>query len=338
MRRTHLHSPTPGRATEAVTALMHGIVVMLRRARAGCVVAAALALGAVLFAAPAAAAPHVLIVTSDHSGAFAEAEAALRRGLRLAVADSEIATTHADAFANASLNGTRVVVTLGSVAAIEVGKHDVAPAVLNTLLPRQVYRQLAAEADRTPTSAIYIDQPVARQVDALAEVLPGWRQLGLIAGPQTSELAAELEADALSRGYNVLKMEIDSDREIYPAMRRILERPAVLLALPDRLVFNNSTIQNILLTTYRQRSPVIGFSPAYVRAGAVAALYSTPTQIGDQAAATIRDFLRGTPLPEPQYPQEFEIAVNDTVARSLGIRLEAAEVIAERIRAREAKR
>jgi hypothetical protein len=57
-----------------------------------------------------------------------------------------------------------------------------------------------------------------------------------------------------------------------------------LLAVPDPLVFNSQTAANILAAAYRRRIPLIGFSPAYTRAGALVSLYSTPDQIGFAAA------------------------------------------------------
>ena len=55
--------------------------------------------------------------------------------------------------------------------------HPDAPhiPVLNTLLPRASYEQLYREGIARPNSAIFLDQPVGRQIAALAEALPGWR-------------------------------------------------------------------------------------------------------------------------------------------------------------------
>jgi putative ABC transport system substrate-binding protein len=95
----------------------------------------------------------------------------------------------------------------------------------------------------------------------------------------------------------------------------------LLLAIPDTAIYNGGSIQNVLLASYRQRVPLIGFSPAYVRAGAMLALYSTPTQIGSQTARTARALLADAPVQALQSPVEFVVNVNVNVARSLGFRL-----------------
>ena len=107
--------------------------------------------------------------------------------------------------------------------------------------------------------------------------------------------------------------------------------PTVLLAVPDTQLFNNRTISNILLTAYHHRSPVIGFSPAYVKAGALFALYSTPAQIGQQAGEAARIGLVSGSLPPATAPRQFRISTNTYVARSLGITLEDANVLRERL-------
>jgi len=66
---------------------------------------------------------------------------------------------------------------------------------------------------------------------------------------------------------------------------------------------------------------MMGFSPAYVRAGAMLALYSSPAQIATQTVRVVRSALAGVALQPVQTPSEFVIGVNANVARSLGFRL-----------------
>jgi putative tryptophan/tyrosine transport system substrate-binding protein len=110
---------------------------------------------------------------------------------------------------------------------------------------------------------------------------------------------------------------------LFAALRPVLDDAGVLLAVADPEVYNGSTVSNILLATYRAQVPVVAFSPAYVKAGALLALYSTPGQIGTQAAGLVRQLqLGGAMGVTSQYPVEFSVAVNDHVARSLGFSLD----------------
>jgi putative tryptophan/tyrosine transport system substrate-binding protein len=94
----------------------------------------------------------------------------------------------------------------------------------------------------------------------------------------------------------------------------------------------------VLLASFRARVPLLAFSPSYVRAGALLALYVTPEQVGQQVASVVRGVLQGKSLPSsPLYAQNFSVAVNEHVARSLGLDLDANE-LGNQLRKREGSR
>jgi ABC-type uncharacterized transport system substrate-binding protein len=144
-----------------------------------------------------------------------------------------------------------------------------------------------------------------------------------------------LIATARDLKFGVAREGISSTAEVYPSLTRLLAETDVLLALPDPVVFNSGTIQNILLTTYRAQQPLFGFSPAYVRAGAIAAVYSTPRQLAAQTAEAAGRALSGAALPRPSHPKKFSVAVNPTVARSLGLTVDDEATLAARLQRTE---
>jgi ABC-type uncharacterized transport system substrate-binding protein len=76
------------------------------------------------------------------------------------------------------------------------------------------------------------------------------------------------------------------------------------------------------LTTYRNRIPLIGFSAAYVKAGALAAIYSTPENIADQLAElTAQSLSAAGAVKQIISPKYFSVSINSRVARSLGVQL-----------------
>ena len=181
-----------------------------------------------------------------------------------------------------------------------------------------------------------LDQPAARLVALLRLALPQTQTVALIAGP-SSELAVDrVRAAAQDAGLKVRQSKIDNSDALFPALQHVLVEPAVLVTIPDAVVFNRYTVQNILLTTFRRRSPVLGFSAAYVRAGALLGLYSTPTQVGEDAADAVLDLIAGRPRPALSPPQRFEVGVNNTVARALGLELPTAESLMRELRRVEA--
>ncbi|WP_407278869.1 ABC transporter substrate binding protein [Aromatoleum evansii] len=279
----------------------------------------------------------VVVVTAERSGAHEETLVALRTALAQDLPDGDVAVFGLRDLERTALADARIVVTIGTQAAKAVGIRSPSAPVLHTLIPRDAFDLIQYGPHAGRYSAIFLDQPVHRQIALLNIALPHKPAVAMLASPASDELARRLAAVAREQQLRATIEKISSVDEIYPALERLLDEPAVLLALPDATLFNSYTIQNVLLTSYRHRAPLVGFSPAYVRAGALLALYSTPAQIARQAADAVRHVLEGGGLPPPQAPREFEIATNPNVARSLAIELDSPERIAARLRQREGR-
>jgi ABC-type uncharacterized transport system substrate-binding protein len=95
----------------------------------------------------------------------------------------------------------------------------------------------------------------------------------------------------------------------------------LLLALPDRTIYNSRTVKNILLTSYRIRKPVIAFSKNFVNAGAIAAIHSDTQQISQSASALVRQYFTNKHVfnKKINYPEDFDISFNRQVFKALGL-------------------
>lgn len=238
----------------------------------------------------------------------------------------------------ARVGGQGAVVAVGARAVQAVAASEVRQPVLNVLVPRQLFERVAAQNGRTDVrrfSAIFLDQPITRQLNLLRAALPERRSVGVLYGAESRQVGAVLESAGAGRNLRLITERVDSADELHASLMKVLEGADVLLALPDSLVHNGATIKGILLATYRKQVPVVAFSPAYVRAGALLAVYSTPAQIGRQTAELLRHALESGYLPPPQFPRYFEVAANDHVAHSLGIRIEEEAALSERLRQME---
>lgn len=230
------------------------------------------------------------------------------------------------------LNFTRVGETLkqgdlyiavGMKAAAELAGKDI--PVLNVFIPKSGHDGLLLENRRRGTSysAIYLDQPPERQIALLRAILPDARNVGVFYSAQPPELPGmrKLFADA---GMRLHEREFVPGNTLNVVLESVLDVSEVLMVMPDAVVYNPGTIRNILLTAYRRQIPLIGISQAYVKAGALCAVFSTPEHIAGQAAGIIRRHAETGRLPAAQYPSEFEVSVNMQVARSLDLRIKDA--------------
>lgn len=222
-----------------------------------------------------------------------------------------------------------LVVSVG-MKATEAALHSSKP-VFAAMLPQSGYEALRDSLTtfkrRQNFSALYLNQPLARQLDFLFAVLPEMRKLGVLYSPASQMDMDQLRTEVMARGGTLFAQAVDSDLMLSEELGKVLQHSEVLVAFPDSVIYSSSNIRNILLSTYRQNVPLIGWSQSYVNAGAVAALFSSPEQLAEQTALAVRSYAQSGQLPASQYPDAYTIAVNQQVARSLGIALDSDEVI-----------
>lgn len=272
---------------------------------------------------PMAQAADVAIVLSENGGVYAEFASAFQQF-------AEGSNWHVRWTGSVDNLGaaprTDLVVTVGSDAARAALRRNHSPPVLATLLPRPAYEraqsEIGANRPKGNVTAIFLDQPLARLLAFTRYLLPERRRVGLLAGAETRGLLSLLRQGAGSSGLGIEAEDLESNANPVPALNRLLVRSDLLLALPDSAVYRRDNIRSILLTSYRFQRPVIGFSQALVTSGALAAIYSTPTQIARQAVDIIKPLRPELmTLPPPQPPALFAIAINHNVAQALGVTL-----------------
>ena len=191
--------------------------------------------------------------------------------------------------------------------------------VLAALVPRQAYERAVGGAAGRRITAVYLDQPYARQLALIRLALPERKRVGVLLGNDSRHVLSLLQRPADLHEMQLVESVVESERALLLSLQGVLSAADVLLAIPDPTVHNSAAIQNILLAAYRRGVPVVGFSSAYTRAGALLSLHSSPVQLAQQVADAALDILSGRPLPAPRGPREFEVSVNRQVARSMGI-------------------
>ncbi len=233
-----------------------------------------------------------------------------------------------------------LIVTIGTRAGRRALARWPDRPVLSTLIPSRLFKGLAAEhrerADTGRLSAIFLDQPLERQFRFLCALLPESRSVGVLFGQESVEASRELER--LARDAGLVLHALDGRRDKLPrTIRRLARISDVILALPDRSVMTPNHAKWLLYIAYRHRTPVVGFSRHYVEAGALAAIYTSPEQIGRQTVDAIADYIESPPdrrrLPPPVFPETFSISINRHVARSLEIDLPPEAALHELTRA-----
>ena len=240
-----------------------------------------------------------------------------------------------------------VYVAIGPAALREVVARKCACVIISVFTSRQVWQTVMAEAPlarATSITAIYAEPAPADQL-RLVRLLyrRSVRVAAIVSTSSNTGSGSSSSGGPSRRDDGDLSAQLGNEVALEPLapgadINGVLNRIAnvqVLLATPDSTVYNTESLRNILLSTYRHKQGVIGFSADMVRAGALATTYSDIEDVSDQVADMVTHLVETGSLPAPQYPRYFSSIVNEGVARSLDVEVsEAARTFAHHSRRR----
>ena len=234
---------------------------------------------------------NIRLIMSGSTPSYQQFSVALSKAL--AENRAEVVIAESDAGTNrqpARSVKTDLVVAVG-MKATELAITDSDVPLLSVIVPKISYEALLERyPSRYPpkaVSAIYLDQPWGRQLNFIRALLPGHNIVGVLYSPDFSIILPRLP-----RGMSLNAKSVRSTESLFEALESILNGSDVLLAIPDSEIYSSNNVRNILLTSYRYKVPLIGISQAYVNAGALGAVFSTPEQIAMQTAETIIAFAK----------------------------------------------
>jgi len=282
----------------------------------------------------------VVIVQSEDSTPYQEVTEQIRAGfVNLGQEAPTLRVIQASSLrvGDSAFHAVDLVVPVGVHALEAVAKLRLRAPIFSVLTPKSAIDQIAKDypaLEPRTFSVLYLDQPAVRRMALIRHALPGRKRVGVLLGPESSDAVRGLQAAAREQGLQLETERVASADELLPALKRVLAKSDTLLALPDAQIINKNTAQSILLTSYRAQDPMVAYSKSYVTAGALAAVYSTPAQIGQQAAELLVQLVQAKTLmlPPSQYPKYFTVSVNYQVARSLGLTIEDEATLLQRIK------
>lgn len=280
--------------------------------------------------------PRVLVVgggNTHHRAVFA----AMRQVLERDSARYELVYRTVEQYQPDSDSRPVLRVAVGVAAARTLSAAHGGAPLLCVLLSQNEYRALPRPVG-TELSGLFLEQPLSRYLALLQLALPERKQVGVVLGPVSASLAADLRQAGARQQLQITTASITTERELTAALEQVIRPAGVLLALPDPVVVNADTARTLIMTAYHQNVALVGYSQALAKAGALMAVHSTPEQFGRDAGEMIRQALASSParLPPARHPAHFTVSVNYQVARALDLDLPAEERLAAWLRQQEA--
>ena len=169
-------------------------------------------------------------------------------------------------------------------------------------------------------NAIFYDPDLIRQALLAKMLLPKAKSIGLMYS-ETNDTISDLlkiKLKQLNLELNTLLINNNSDViRKYPALS---DQSDIIIAIPDTVAYTNQTLPRILLTSYRQQKPVIGYSTGMVKAGAVATTFTSFDMLIKDTEETALDILNAKVKNDARHSKYYSIKYNDAVSLSLGLK------------------
>ncbi|HET9452040.1 MAG TPA: ABC transporter substrate binding protein [Aggregicoccus sp.] len=277
--------------------------------------AGALLLGLLLLAASSAqAAGGVLVVRSQDLPPYAAVDQAFSASIGQSVSRITLGEAAPDALSRAMAGRPALVLALGQEAARSVTALEPAVPVLCALVPFP-----AKVPGRLVAVPMYASPQ--RQARLLKQALPGVKRVGLVYSPTNSRAAADAYGQAASAaGLVPVRYEVAGLRDFAGAVRRLVGRVDALWLIPDPTLINAETFKFLVQTSFESKLPLVAYSQAMVKAGALLALEPEYADMGRRAGSAGRRLLAGDGAVTPE-PADGTLYVNRRSAGLLGVSL-----------------
>ena len=257
----------------------------------------------------------IIIVKSSDNAYFDQTISALIKHVDQGTAIKVVMAPELSEFQDFQNSGN-LFVALGQSAVEAVDRLNAKTITINAYLTLEQYNSLDIDGQQT----VLLDQPLDRYL-AFCKLMLDVDSVGVIAANEFD--LAQQQASTLSHlNLTLNQYQVDSFNKLLPVLRDLLQHNDALLMLPRQSIYNRDTLKGVLLNSYRNRKPAVSYSPAHVRSGAVASIYSSPVDTARHLALLVNHSLRNNePGPPIQFAKFYSVATNSRVAQALGINL-----------------
>lgn len=204
---------------------------------------------------------------------------------------------------------------------------------VSALVPESFARQLLESGEKGAgvASFFFLDQPLSRRLSLIRTLLPAAEKLSAILGQESAHLQEAIMREASRLGFTVESFVVKSGEELPKLASGLFDSSDGLFLVYDSILTSPAVIRFLLYSAYQNQVPVFGYSDGYVKAGALAAVYSTSKGLGCQLGEYLTEnpddprFPVGASNLQPPnifYADYYRYAINPSVANSLAIRID----------------
>ena len=181
----------------------------------------------------------------------------------------------------------------------------------------------------TERAVLYMSQSYCKKIRLINNINKQWTTFSYLDNKIKPVNNKKISHCANQYGLIANRVSTSQDGYLSQDIKEALENSDLLLALPNKTIYNSKSVKNILLTSYRNRKPVIGFSNNFVKAGALASIHSNPEQITSSVHDLIKQYYENNKhfKNTTNYPVSFDISINKQVFRALNLTIPDVDIL-----------
>jgi hypothetical protein len=303
--------PDPSKAANARMWPLPRLMLMSRRLRLPLYLGPIIAFAALAAAAQVQPTQRLIVVSSDASVMYEEAIDGLR-ALPATTIDAETLGPDNSAISAAITHAGHdtAVVTLGNRAREFLVQLPAALPVVHCMV-----------VGDTANTESGLDVPLAIPISVeslwLRRLLPDAHIVAILYSPSLNEHVARAAAAELTAlGFTAIAQPVAAPEGLPQALHNIAKADA-LLAIPDAEIYTPELARGLLLFTYRTNTPLVAYSQAWVRDGALSGVEWRYKELGNYCGAlALATLASGSGAPRPPLPEP-RVTVNPRIAAQL---------------------
>lgn len=199
------------------------------------------------------------------------------------------------------------------------GNHS----VIHAMLPNKP----ALQQLKPQHSALVLDQPPLQILRITAQLIKSDKPVGMLYSPESRWQLDAISAAASELGLAIKLIGV-TNTDITAMGSQLADNIGELAAvviIPDKTIYNRSTIGQILLTGFLNRTPFIGYSRALAKTGALASVVTDIEDIPSDIAVLAVDILNKKPVERIHFPKRYRLVVNASITEAMGFDINEVE-------------
>lgn len=213
-----------------------------------------------------------------------------------------------------------VIVALGAGALQEALGAETGATIIAVFISHDAYQSVVANhKGEGKVTAIYSDPSPRRQVALVKALLGEGASLGVIRSDSIREEVNEVLTAAKEFGVRVEVVDLEKHRNPKSIIDEIRDK-RTLLVIKNKELFGAISLDDLVVLAYDIHNlGIIGYSRGVVNNGALATTYASMDDTVDSVATLIHKILVTGQVPAPGYSDQYSVAINKYVLRSLNI-------------------